>query len=70
MDFALSARKNRIRLTLNLSGGKAFSETTREWTAILEGTFGDLAPPEQNIQKNYRFLINTGIIKGVVLGLR
>ena len=65
----LSARKNRIRLTLNLSGSKAFSETTREGIAILEGTFRDLACPEENIAKSYRFLISTGIIKGVVLGL-
>ena len=70
MDFELSARKNKLRLTLNLSGSKAFSETTREWTAILEGTFRDLARPEENIAKSYRFLISTGIIEAVALGVR
>ena len=41
-DFAFSRGKNlRIRLTLNLSGSRAFSETTRERVAIIEGTFQD-----------------------------
>ena len=38
-NFAFSRGENRIRLTLNSSGSRAFSETTQEGVAILEGTF-------------------------------
>ena len=39
MDFAFSRGENRIRPTLNVSGRRIFSEATREWVAILQGTF-------------------------------
>ena len=69
-NSAFSRGETRIRLTLNLSGGRTFSETTREEVAILEGTFQDWAFPHENIQKSYRFVVNSGIIQGVFFGLR
>ena len=70
MNSVFSRGETRIRLTLNLSGGRTFRETTREGAAILEGTVQDWAFPHENIEKSCRFRINTGMIKGVVLGLR
>ena len=69
-NSAFSRGETRIRLTLNLSGSRAFSETTRERAAILEGTFQDWAFPHENIKTSYRFVINSGIIKGVLFGFR
>ena len=40
-DSLFSRGETRIRLTLNLSGGGAFSEATREGIEIIEGTFQD-----------------------------
>ena len=67
---AFSPGETRIRLTLNLSGGRTFRETTREGAAILEGTFQDWAFPHENIRKSYRFFLNSGIIQGVLFGFR
>ena len=69
-NSVFSRGETRIRLTLNLSGGRTFSETTREGAAILEGTFQDWAFPHENIKKSYRFVVNSGIIQGVFFGLR
>ena len=55
---------------LNLSGSRAFRETTREGVAILEGTFQDWAVPHENITKSYRFVVNSGITQGVLFGFR
>ena len=65
MNSAFSRGETRIRLTLNLSGRRAFRETTREGVAILEGTVQDSVFPHENIGKSYRFVVNSGIIKGV-----
>ena len=69
-NSAFSRGETRIRLTLNLSGGRTFSETTREGVAILEGTFQAWAFPHENIKKSYRFVVNSGIIQGVLFGFR
>ena len=69
-NLAFSRGETRIRLTLNLSGGRTFRETTREGAAILEGTVEDSAFPHENIEKSYRFVVNSGIIKGVLFGFR
>ena len=69
-NCAFSRGETRIRLTLNLSGRKAFRETTREGVAILEGTFQDWAFPYGNIQRSCRFVINSDIIKGVLFRFR
>ena len=70
MDFAFSLGETRIRFTVNLFGGRTFRETTRERTAILDGTFQDWAFPHENIKKSYRFVLNSGIVQGVLFGLR
>ena len=70
INSAFPHRENRVRLTLNLSGGRTFRETTRERAATLEGTFQDWAFPQENIEKSYRFVVNSGIIQGVLFGLR
>ena len=49
IDSAFSRGETRIRLTLNLSGGRTLRETTREGAAILEGTVEDSAFPHENI---------------------
>ena len=69
-NSVFSRGETRIRLTLNLPGSRTFSETTREGVAILEGTFQDWAFPHGNIQKSYRFVVNSGIIQGVLFGFR
>ena len=69
-NSVFSRGETRIRLTLNLSGSRTFRETTREGAAILEGTVQDWAFPHENIQKSYRFVVNSGIIQGVFFGLR
>ena len=69
-NFVFSRGETRIPLTLNLSGGRTFSETTREGVAILEGTFQDWAFPHENIEKSYHFVVNSGIIQGVLFGFR
>ena len=69
-NSVFSRGETRIRLTLNLSGGRTFRETTREGAAILEGTVQDWAFPHENITKSYRFVVNSGIIQGVLFGLR
>ena len=69
-NSVFSRGETRIRLTLNLSGSRTFRETTREGAAILEGTVQDWAFPHENIQKSYRFVVNSGIIQGVLFGLR
>ena len=68
MNSLFSPGETRIRLTLNLSGSRTFSETTREGVAILEGTVQDWAFPHQNIKKSYRFVVNSGMIKEVLFG--
>ena len=69
-EFDISRGENRIRLTLNLSGRRAFRETTRERAAILEGTVQGWVFPHENIAKSYRFVVNSGITKGVLFGFR
>ena len=69
-DFAFSRGETRIRLTLNLSGGSAFRETTRERSAIIEGTFQDWAFPHENIEKSCCLVVKSGIAKGVLFGFR
>ena len=69
-NLAFSPGESRIRLTLNLSGGRTFSETTRERVAIIEGTFQDWAFPQENIAKSCGFVVNSGITKGVLFGFR
>ena len=69
-NLAFSRGETRIPFTLNLSGGRTFSETTREGAAILEGTVQDWVFPHENITKNYCFVVNSGMIKGVLFGLR
>ena len=69
-NSAFSRGETRIRLTLNLSGGRTFRETTREGAAILEGTVEDSVFPDENIEKSYRFVVNSGMIKGVLFGFR
>ena len=69
-DSVFSLGETRIRLTLNLSGGRGFLETTREGAAILEGTFQAWAFPHEHIEKVYSFVINSGITQGVFFGLR
>ena len=69
-NSVFSRGETRIPLTLNLSGGRTFRETTRERVAILEGTFQDWAFPHENIQKSYRFVVNSGIIQGMLFGFR
>ena len=69
-NSVFSRGETRIRLTLNLSGSRAFSETTRERVAIIVGTFQDSVFPHENIKKSCRFIVNSGIIKGVLFGFR
>ena len=69
-DFGFSRRETRIRLTLNLSGSRAFRETTREGAAILEGTVQNSLLSHEDIEKSCRFVVNSGIIKGVLFGFR
>ena len=69
-NSVFSRGESRIRLTLNLSGSRTFCETTREGAAILEGTFQDSVFLHENIQKSYRFVVNSGIIQGVLFGFR
>ena len=69
-NSVFSRGETRIRLTLNLSGSRSFRETTREGAAILEGTVQDWEFPQENIQKSHRFVVNSGIIQGVLFGLR
>ena len=70
IDFAFSRGEARIRLTLNLSGGRTFRETTREGAPILEGTVQDWAFPHENVEKSCGFVVNSGITKGVLFGFR
>ena len=69
-DFAFSHGEIRIRPTLKPSGSRAFRETTREGAAILEGTVQDWAFPHENIEKSCGFVVNSGILKGVLFGFR
>ena len=69
-NLVFSLGENRIRLTLNGAGRRAFRETTREGAAILEVTVQNWAFPHKNIRESYRFVVNRGIIKGVLFGLR
>ena len=68
--FVFSRGETRIRFTLNLSGSTAFRETTRERVAIIDGTFEDSVFPHENIQKSYRFVVNSAFTKGVLVGFR
>ena len=69
-NCAFSRGETRIRLTLNLSGGGASSEATREGGAIIEDTFQDWAFPYKNIQKSSRFLVSSAFTEGVLFGFR
>ena len=69
-NSVFSRGENRIRLTLNLSGRRAFRETTREGAAILEGTVQDSVFPHENIRKSCHFIVNSAFTKGVLFGLR
>ena len=69
-DSVFSRGETRIRLTLNLSGSRTFRETTREGGAILEGTVQNSLFSHENIKKSCRFVVNSGIIKGVLFGFR
>ena len=69
-NSVFSRGETRIRLTLNLSGGRTFRETTREGAVILEGIVQNWAFPHENIEKSYRFVVNSGMIKGVLFGFR
>ena len=69
-NSAFSRGETRIRLTLNLSGGRTFRETTREGAAILEGTVQSSLFSREDIEKSCRFVVNSGIIKGVLFGFR
>ena len=70
MHSAFSRRENRIRLTLTLPGRRAFRETTREGAAILEGTVQNSLFSHEDIEKSCRFVVNSGIVKGVLFGFR
>ena len=50
-NSAFSRGETRIRLTLNLSGGRTFSETTREGAVILEGTVQNSLFSHENISR-------------------
>ena len=65
-----SRGETRIRLTLNLSGGRTFRETTREGAAILEGIVQNWLLSHEDIEKSCRFVVNSGITKGVLFGFR
>ena len=54
-NLAFSRGETRIRLTLNLSGGRTFRKTTRERAAILEGTVQDSVFPHENIGEKLPF---------------
>ena len=69
-NSAFSRGETRIRLTLNLSGGRTFRETTREGAAILEGTVQNWLFSHENIAKSCGFVVNSGITKGVLFGFR
>ena len=69
-NSVFSRGETRIRLTLNLSGSRTFRETTREGAAILEGTVQDWVFPQENMKRSYRFMVNSGIIKGVLFDHR
>ena len=62
--------ESRIRPTLNRAGRRAFRETTREGAAILEGTVQNSLFSHEDIEKSCRFVVNSGIIKGVLFGFR
>ena len=68
--FGVFSKKNRIRLTLNRPGRRAFRETTREGAAILEGTVQDSLFSHEDIEKSCRFVVDSGITKGVLFGFR
>ena len=70
MDLAFSRGESRVRLTLNRPGRKAFRETTGEGAAILEGTVQNWLFSHEDIEKSCRFVVNRGIIKGVLFGFR
>ena len=69
-NSVFSRGETRNRLTLNLSGSRTFRETTREGAAILEGTVQNSLFSHENIEKSCRFVVNSGIIKGVLFGFR
>ena len=69
-NSVFSRGETRIRLTLNLSGSRTFRETTREGAAILEGTVQNSLFFHEDIEKSCRFVVNSGIIKGVLFGFR
>ena len=68
MDLAFSRGESRVRLPLNRPGRKAFREITREGAAILEGTVQNSLFSHEDIEKSCRFVLNSGIIKGVLFG--
>ena len=69
-NLAFSRGESRVRLPLNRPGRRAFRETTREGAAILEGTVQNSLFSHEDIEKSCRFVVNSGIIKGVLFGFR
>ena len=69
-NLAFSRGEKRVWLTLNRPGRRAFRETTREGAAILEGTVQNSLFSHEDIEKSCRFVVNSGIIKGVLFGFR
>ena len=57
-------------LPLNRPGRRAFRETTREGAAILEGIVQNSLFSHEDIEQSCRFVVNSGIIKGVLFGFR
>ena len=49
---------------------RAFRETTREGAAILEGTVQNSLFSHEDIEQSCRFVVNSGIIQGVLFGFR
>ena len=70
MNLAFSRGENQVRLTLDRPGRRAFRETTREGAAILEGTVQNSFFSHENIAKSCRFVVNSGITKGVLFAFR
>ena len=69
-NLACSRGENRVRLTLNRPGRRAFRETTRERVAILEGTVQNSLFSPENTTKSSCFFANSGMTKGILFGLR
>ena len=62
--------KRGFGLRLTDPGEGLFRETTREGVGILEGIVQNSLFCHENIEKSYRFVVNSGMMKGVLFGFR